>query len=308
MKALRLWIYTSVFTLILFSAITFGVLLRPSGVFHTNYMSVICDKFDRLMSIDEPKIIILGGSNCAFGIDQDMIEEETGYKVVNMGLHAGFGHAFYTELAKRNINKGDIVLLAYEYNWVEPTAFTEIGADLVMSGIDDNIYMYRYVSKEQIPSLIGYLPTYASEKRQAQEADGIYSREAFDPVSTQLSMEIEGIYEYDPVINGPFTLNTNISENSVNYLKGLKSFVEGKGAKIYFVATPVARESVENDYREFDELKSLEENLIGIEYLSDPKDYLFDGTLMYDTKYHCNTKGMKKRTELLIEDLKKVDL
>ena len=305
MKFVRFLGATALCSILLFGGIFLSITCKPKGVFHSNYMNVINDKFDRLMQINDPKIIIIGGSNCAFGIDQDLIERETGYPVVNMGLHAGFGHVFYTELAKQNIRPGDIVVLAYEYNWMDEDAFTNIGSDLVMSGIDDNISMYRYLPLDKYPSILGYLFTYAGQKRTAEAADGLYSREAFDPVTTQMMVDIDETYDFSPEKNGIFTMAAEISEPSRKYLTDLKDYVQSKGAQIYFVAPPLSRDSIYCDLSEFDKLKELEEQEIGIPFISNPSDYFFDGSLLYDTKYHCNKKGMEKRTQMLIDDLKK---
>lgn len=106
----------------------------------------------------------MAGNSGAVGLNAPELEEASGYKVVNLGLHAGFGFSFISEIAKANINPGDIVLLGYEYYWTGEDAFTEIGADLVMSGIDDKISMYRYVMPNQWKSIVGYLFTYAAKK------------------------------------------------------------------------------------------------------------------------------------------------
>ena len=38
--------------------------------------------------------------------------------------------------------------------------------------------------------------------------------------------------------------------------------------------------------------------------IGQPKDYVFENTLFYDTPYHLNGKGVLKRTHLLLEHLK----
>ncbi len=50
------------------------------------YTSSLLNKMERLESIEEFKIGLIGNSNLAFGIDSAKIEEEFGMSVVNMGL------------------------------------------------------------------------------------------------------------------------------------------------------------------------------------------------------------------------------
>ena len=64
-------------------------------------------------SIDEPKIVLLGHSSLAFGIDSERIEEAFGMPVVNMGLHGGNGNAFHEEMAKYNVEQGDIYIICH---------------------------------------------------------------------------------------------------------------------------------------------------------------------------------------------------
>ena len=69
----------------------------------------IIDKVQRAESIKEPKILLIGNSNLVFGIDSEMIEEEIGMPVVNMGVHAGLGNAFLDNMSRYFVNEGEDV-------------------------------------------------------------------------------------------------------------------------------------------------------------------------------------------------------
>ena len=62
-----------------------------------NYQASLIDKVERLTSIDEPKIILVGHSNLSFGIKSEMLEEALGMPVVNLGLHGGLGNAYHEQ-------------------------------------------------------------------------------------------------------------------------------------------------------------------------------------------------------------------
>ena len=257
------------------------------------------------METNEPKIIVVSGSSSAFGLDQGMLEAACkGYKVVNLGLHAGFGHLFYSELAKANINEGDIVLLGYEYEW--QNGFDSLNQNLVMSGIDSDIEMYTKIPVRKWPDLIGYLFKYAEIKNAYEGMSGIYSREAFDSETGQMTMIRRGSMEYTVEDYGTVDLtDVEITDEAIKYLLDYKKYVEEKGASIYFIAPPLVADAVACDYSEFKRLKILEEEQIGIPYISDPTEYFFPCELMFNHKYHCNSAGEKVRTELLIDDLKR---
>lgn len=87
----------------------------PTSKFRNSYQYALNLKYNNLKETKSPKIIILAGSSSGFGINTEIIEEKTNMPVVNMGLHASFGTRFNTEISKVNIEKGDIVVLAHEY-------------------------------------------------------------------------------------------------------------------------------------------------------------------------------------------------
>ena len=57
------------------------------------------------------------------------------------------------------------------------------------------------------------------------------------------------------------------------------------------------------DASAFEALADEEEEKIGIDFISDPADYLYPKDLMYDTVYHCNSEGARVRTMQLVSDL-----
>lgn len=291
------------FTAILFEAYVLGILLFPANTFYSSYQSLIQDKFRTLIETDDPKIIMISGSSSAFGLVQKDLEYASGYKVVNLGLHAGFGHLFYSELAKANINAGDIVLLGYEYGW--QNGFDKIDLKLVMTGIDSDIKMYKYIPFDKWDDIIAYLPTYAEIKNSYVDETGQYSRDAFDSETGQMTMPREYAMEWNAETYGTVDLtDVHISDSAISYLKDFKKYIEERGASVYFVAPPLIKDAVKCDYSEFENLKEQEEQLIGIPYISDPIEYLYPNTLMADADYHCNSKGEKIRTNMLIQDLR----
>lgn len=288
-------------TVILFAIIVLSILKFPSGVFYDSYPNLISDKYKMLKKINEPKIVVVAGSSGAFGLDQRLLEKETGYKVVNMGLHAGFGFKVLTQWSKANINEGDIILLAYEWCWIDE--FYNMDPELVMTGIDDNIEMYRWLPKEKWGDIIGYLFRFAQEKNGFTAGGGNYSRQAFDPQDFQMISE-----RPEPFSQDGFELidvtGVELPDDIRDYIIDYKKYAQDRGARVYFAAPPVLEDAVVCDYSEFDKFTSMLEEKTGIEFISNPSDYFFPKDYMYDTTYHCNTRGERARTQQLAKDLK----
>ena len=78
------------------------------------FVGELNEKVDRLYEIDEPKIVVVGGSSVAFGLDSAMLEKYTGMPVVNFGLYAALGPKVMLDLSRDGIKEGDIVIIAPE--------------------------------------------------------------------------------------------------------------------------------------------------------------------------------------------------
>jgi len=65
--------------------------------------------------IKSRKILIVAGSNALFDIDSQMLSKYFKLPVINYGVNAGIELPLILYLAKRVINKSDVVLLPLEY-------------------------------------------------------------------------------------------------------------------------------------------------------------------------------------------------
>ena len=285
--------------------------LREDARLNSTYESAIQCKFEKLKSTDEPKIIIIGGSNAGFGINSDLLEKETGYAVVNMGLHGGFGQLFNTEIARNYINDGDIVILAYEYG-ISDATFEKFGdLDLIMVGLNGNLSMYKELPLKNIPEVLGNIPSYFEYKTEKKIAlSSVYSINSFDEhgnmIYTRDSSAMpdyeDNIDEYGGLVYGDTLLS---EDNDFEYLVKLRRFIEKRGATVYFAAPVLLKDAYigtdENLVYYYEQI----EKATGIKCISNPSDYLFPMDHMYDTIYHCNDLGEKTRTERLANDLKR---
>lgn len=302
----KFFITTILLVAVLFCGIVWNIIAKPKDTFHDSYATVIQDKFEKELNTNEPKIIVVSGSSSAFGLDHVLMEQETGYKVVNLGLHVSFGPYFISELAKANINEGDIVVLAYENSW--QCRFKKTEQSLCMAGIDDKIEMYKYLPPELWREFLGQILNYAETKANHANvpSSDIYNRYVFDQDTLQMTLEREPMV-YNSDIHGGFyyeDITMEITDETIDYLKEFKEYVESRGAKVVFTVPPVAEESLYFDHELFYDMVKNEEDLIGIPFISDPLDYIFSSDLMFDSMYHCNREGEIKRTELLVNDLK----
>ncbi len=82
----------------------------------TNYLAAAIDKHNRLAQTQAPRIILVGGSNVALGIQSARLESAFGRPVVNMSLVARLGIEFMLNEVEPFVQRGDLVLLSFEYD------------------------------------------------------------------------------------------------------------------------------------------------------------------------------------------------
>ena len=75
-------------------------------------MRALDDKLDRLEQANRPKIVFVGDSNLAFGIESRSIEDRFGMEVHNTGLLRGMGVAFCMNQVRENKMRQDDVFRA----------------------------------------------------------------------------------------------------------------------------------------------------------------------------------------------------
>ena len=101
---------------ILISILAILILIAPLAVVTANALATPCqydetflgeltNKHTRLKSITEEKIVLIGGSSLAFGLDSKKLEEYVGKPVVNYGLYATIGTKAMLDMSKNYINK-----------------------------------------------------------------------------------------------------------------------------------------------------------------------------------------------------------
>lgn len=274
------------------------------------YTGSILDKVDRMNSIKEPKIILCGDSNVAFGFRSDMIEESLNMPVVNAGLHGALGHEFHERLALLNVNKGDIVIECPTYlGWDESTK----GFDYVVAWvtIENHLDLWKYIPMKYWGKMIYAFPTYMKKcinlKMQGignlVDEDTSYSRKAFNEYGDDVyaAKDLGVFYEF-PDDFTPAVPWVN-KQGMERFLK-VKKQVENRGGKYYIAPYPIACNDSEADALDFNKFNDkIKDGLDGV-VVGDYKDYVYPYSYFYNTEYHLTEEGAQLRTQQLIDDLK----
>lgn len=270
-----------------------------------NYMAALIDKNERLCSIDEPKIVLVGNSNLAFGIDSKMIEDAMGMPVVNMGMHGGIGNPFNEQAAVQNIHEGDIVILSYsnfdDYDVIK-------NPELAWITIENHLELWKYIRLKDWPQMIEAYPTYLKDCLDLW-TQGLGNMDSGDEYS-RLQFNEYGDNIYDrPSLTSEEDLSEvhipSIGEATILRINWLNKKLQDEGATLLITAypTPVVKETP--SYDEYVAFSDKIEGLVDCPVISRYEDYRLDSSLFYNTYLHLNNEGVKVRTSMLIEDLSK---
>lgn len=297
-------------TLLLLTGALFFV---PDVISKDSILEGLLDKHEMLERINGEKIIFIGGSNISFGLDSKKVIEKFSKPVVNMGVHANLGLEFTINDVKSYINKGDVVVLAPEYeNFYTDDFYGMMELVSVLFDIDPS--GRKLVDLTQWRHLFKYIPTYSAkkiknyifspfEKKTSSSIISPYDRKSFNEFGdTYIHWSLPNqSHLCSKKTNGSEKINTEV----MTFLKNFKEYTEDRQAKLIILPPVIESQSYDSLTNVIDLInKSLSSN--SIPYSAEPVRYKFSSDLFFNTYYHLNKKGVDKRTQLVIEDLNNI--
>ncbi len=269
-----------------------------------NYQAVTVDKVQKLKATDGPKIVLIGNSNLAFGIDSQLIEEAFHMPVINMGVHGGVGNAFNEEAARINVDEGDLYIICHT-NYDDEDVIKN--QKLAWITLENHYELYSMVRAKDWPDMIKAYPTYLKDclykwrtRSGNQETNDAYRRSAFN--------EYGDNYYPRPVSQenidfSPVTIN-HINEQSAKRLNALNAYLTQRGADMVIAAYPIANYEKAPSKEEYLQMGQEMADALDCSVISDFRDYMYDPSLFYDTHSHLIDEGVAIRTNQLISDIK----
>lgn len=299
-------LFISNFKFIVKLVVLFGLVFlfcyHVSGQFEEEYNGALIDKVERLKSIEEPKIVLLGNSNVAFGFQSELIEKEFGMPVVNMGVHGGLGNMFHEEMARLNVTKGDIYVLCHT-SYDDPSVIVD--PVLAWTTVENNFELYEIFRKEDIWPMIKAYPIYLKKclERYSQDYemppwDTVYSRKAFNQYG-DVGERTESVFKTNSAIEVP-----KISKENIDRINDLAKWVEERGATLVVSAYPIAMGDKSPKAEEYIQFQRELEKVLECNLISDYTDYMYEYDCFLDTQHHLLSEPAADRTRQLICDLK----
>jgi hypothetical protein len=276
----------------------------------SDYLAAIIDKHRLLDTTPSPRIILVGGSNVAYGVDSELIQRQIGLPVVNMGLHASFGLHYMLNEVEPSLRAGDIVLVIPEY---EQFYGSPNGNDT----LDDMLFLFpdgiRYLNtRDQMITAAMELPSsiqWQVDRRLARllfpEEPSTYNRNSFNARGDMVG-HLGKPTQINLVRNPtPTAVPQPFEDQSLTVLNQFYDYAKTRGAEVALMFPPVPDIQYENEKTQIQRLYDWLTDGLGFTIISQPGNYAFPIDYFFDSAYHLNAQGRQVRTAQMIKDMQK---
>lgn len=281
--------------------ITIGsvVFLAPSR-FDETFLGEFENKVDRLYETEGEKIVFIGGSSLAFGLDAKLLSETLGRPVINFGLYATLGTKVMMDYARGAIGEGDIIVIAPEMN--AQTWSLYFNAEAMWQALDGNFDDFRHLSKDDYSAMLGGFWKFAASKAKYFTQDinisalGIYQASSFDDYGFISNNRIK---DYNTMPGGylsgsPIDFSTDIiSEEFIDYVNEFTAYAESKGAKVYLGSCPMNEGALSPNLtlEDIESYVAYLNEVFDCDVLGDPNNAIYTPGYFFDSNFHLNSAG-----------------
>ncbi|MEL7570991.1 MAG: hypothetical protein AAGU14_10610 [Eubacteriaceae bacterium] len=292
--------------LILIICLCFSAIAIASPSDLDSYLAAIIDKHNMLISTtSEPeRIILVGGSNLAFGIDSELIEEETNIKTINMGLHAGIGLNNILKDTEKYIQSGDIIIIVPEYEHFYDKNADGESALYEVAQFDKSFILN--IKPTRIPlMIISIFQLKASMLilSSTQATNDLYLRDDFNKHGDVIGHINKPSPELSQAIKTRILVDSKYNTETIKNIMKYSAYANSKGARVYLTYPSLMNTSYlasrDKVHKVEYTLNKSEINIVGT-----PEEFVYNDNLFYDTRYHLNGEGRNIRTNDLIKVIK----
>lgn len=299
-------------TIIFIAAIVIGMVIIGISLPYNKDGYIRAQKFkmDKLAQPNrKPTIVILGGSNAAFGYDTKILNDSLSMPVFNAGLHAGMGMKFFLDDCSQYLKKGDVLVFSPEYDQFYGNLCD--GQDQMT----DVFYLYHchYPGKMSYKQFVGVIqntPSFLKRKIEYNvfalahlKSDPVYALSSVNDYGdvtwhwyhTRLHASPDGLGmdHAKPIFN----------EEGFNYMIDKLGELKIRGIKVIIYPAAYEKRAYVNSMESVAYI-SRRLKMAGYSYVCNPSECTFAADKFYDTSYHLNHAGALLHNKHLIGILK----
>ena len=279
-----------------------GVCLRHVTGERT-YPAAQLDKIELLRKTPSPRLVFVGGSNLALGVDSPLLSGVIGLPVVNMGLHAGLGLRYMLDCTTPLLRRGDLVVVVPEYEQFTGRTF-DGGKELLRLfafTLDRNIFwrVSPSILLEGNEMIFLWKGGATASAVAAEGKEFLYTRDSFNRNGDVVSHLGRPNVPFKPAGR----MNANLNQRAVSYLA---TFIEEQNRRrvtTIFVFPCLMTTYYQANRATISKIVIELQRRIPQTRSIAPEEFVYDDRYFFDTEYHLNADGRKRRTEDMIEVL-----
>ena len=218
---------------ILFIILILKIILLPLA--SKDYLSNVITKHNLLTSITTKKIIILGNSASAFGINGNLLEKFTNRRTLILGIHGGLGLKEQFLNSHKYLNDSDIIIWNYSFENVSNYSFALTKPDKVSDFYNQNPLYHLQIR----PNVINFLKSLLIYKIGKNDNTGIYNYRSFDKTGGIIYPSNQDTNYINTKAIAPHSKISIIKEKDI--IEFIKQVPESILPNSYFVHTPIGK-------------------------------------------------------------------
>lgn len=290
--------------LVAFALFTIFAVIYLQPVDPNKYLAATIDKHHLIETIPQPRLIFVGDSNLAFGLNSAMVREATGYNVINMGLHGGLGLNYYMDELNPHLKKGDIVIIIIDY---QNFFFDGSGANTLVEITIFNPKIIKTYSPDTLYNFVIAVPLAFQRRLQGAFSsagdDMAFMRSAFNKDGDNVAH----LKLPQPKLLAPERpMPERVSDGIVRLYNRFYETWYPRGVHVYISFSPLLIQDRKKQVASLARLYKDMINRVKIPIIGLPTDFMYPADMFYDNIFHLNGKGRELRTKALIQDMKKI--
>jgi len=282
-----------------------------------NFLAASIDKQSLLRTQAPPRLIFIGGSSMAFGVNSARIAEACGRRPVNMGLHAALGLKWMLNETAPGIQRGDWIILAPEYQQFTRMSGT---SEMLVNMVEIDPANARLLDRQQWAEALdtGIIQRAGKMTRSVLGRPGRFFRSNSLTKSTRTYYRRVGFNQNGDVTahltaDKPkmserefrFRYREELALESVAQINAFVQQAEDRGARVFFSHPPLPKEVFEPHRAQFELLEGALRAGLKMPMLEGVEEMTFPVSDFFDTWYHLAATGVEKRSALLAERMAK---
>lgn len=295
---------TILFALLLTVSMTVVAVINKRYFFADNYLNEFPVKQKLISSTPSPKMVVIGGSNVAFGIDSKTLSDSLGIPVVNAGLHAGLGLRYIMNANTPLLRKGDILVVMPEYghffnrgayggtSTISVVPYFATAEDLQQLNVPQFMNVARGFCHATV--LMLFEGTKGMAHPASESSTFKYLKSGFDERGDEVSHRVKP--------TDKDMTNYHCSPSFTEFIS-LVHDMECRGIRVLLLPPAILDTELAADRPMIDTLVRRFRS-VGIPYQAPLNTFAYPAKYLYNSSYHLNADGVVRNTHNVLTALK----